>query len=185
MASSRVHHCINQIKVAEGTLEPPVLTKCRCRKRVTLTEATRMVKNGEASWLVKTREYGTELAICDLCNGGEDVYNCAQCGGTGTQLIESISEDYGNDIVLVSRPPADKTEKKRSSALAAKTPRTATIEANHINLAYCLGNKAAQERIEEYGELNRKFLSSLIVGFEPADDPKTGTGRNFDYGRSI
>lgn len=185
MASSICHHCVEQIKIAEGLLEPPAKKKCRCRKRVTLTQATKMVKEGEASWLVKNREYGTELAVCDLCEGGEDVYNCAQCDGKGTQLIESIAEDYGNDIVLVSRPPADKTEKKRSSALAAKTPRTATIEANHIYLAYVKGVKAAQERIEEYGELNQKFLQSLISGPEPEDDPKAGTGRTFDYGRSI
>jgi hypothetical protein len=185
MSFSRVHHCIALIRIAEGTQEPPALTKCRCRKVVPLSKATKMVKEGEASWVIKEREYTTALDICSLCGGSEDVYHCALCAGTGTMLVESVIVMEGNDIVLVSRPPADKTEKKRSSALAAKTPRTATIEEEHIQLAYVEGNKAAQERIEEYGDLNRAFLSILIVGFEPEDNERTHTGRKFDFGRPI
>lgn len=185
MSLSKVHHCIEQIKIAEGTLEPPARTRCRCRKVVTLQKADKMVKEGEASWEVKKREYDTELVICSMCGGSDEVYNCSRCSGTGTMLVEKVVEIPGENIVLVSRPPADKTEKKRSSALAAKTPRSATIEEGHIVRAYLLGNKAAQERIEEYGELNRSFILSLVVGFEPADDRKKFTGRKWDFGRSI
>jgi hypothetical protein len=110
-----------------------------------------------------------------------------------------VVEDYGDDIVLVSRPPADKEEKKRSSTLAQKTPRVATIEMAHIGKAYSDGltvgyprqwtkKNVARERIEEYGRLNRESLLSLVSGTEPEGGWVYGTNgpeyeRNPDWGR--
>jgi hypothetical protein len=190
MSVSRVHHCIAQIKVAEELSEPPA-PKCRCKKFVGITEATLMVKNGEASWIVLTRRIAPCFKACHLCNADPDVKNCANCGGLGQVLGTEVIEEPGTDIVLVSRKPADKKEKKRSSALAAKTPRVATIESEHIVLAYLLNKREAQQRIEEYGRLildARSFQGTArtpMIGIEPPDDPKTGTGRSHDYGRAI
>jgi hypothetical protein len=53
------------------------------------------------------------------------------------------------------------------------------------------GNKDAAARIEEYGMLildARAFIGKNripAIGIEPADNPKTGEGRNYDYGRTI
>jgi hypothetical protein len=190
MSVSRVHSCPQQIKVAEGRLEPPS-GKCRCRKYIGIKKATEMVKNGEASFIVLARfREGTD-AVCHLCGGDKEVKKCANCFGKGTERGTIIREDYGNDIVLVSRPPADKKEKKRSSVLSLKTPRVATIESEHIELAYVENVKEAQERIEEYGRLildARMFVGPNripAIGVEPANDAKTGTGRDYDYGRAV
>lgn len=190
MSVSRVHHCIAQIKVAEELSEPPA-PKCRCKKFVGITEATLMVKNGEASWIVLTRRTAPILEVCDLCHADPTMLYCANCGGLGQVLGTEVIEDLGTDIVLVSRKPADKKEKKRSSALAAKTPRVATIESEHIVLAYLLNKREAQQRIEEYGRLildARSFQGKArtpMIGVEPVDDLKTGTGRRYDYGRTV
>ncbi len=184
MGVSKVHSCAQQVKVAEGSVEPPG-RKCRCRKYIGIAKATQMVKNGEASWIVIGRRWGPMNVPCHLCNGNPEVQNCACCKGKGTEVTTIDIEDYGNDIVLVSRHPADKKERKRSSALAQKTPRVATIEAKHIFRAYVENVRPAQQRIEEYGRQVHENLSSLIVGFEPADNPKTGEGRRYDYGRTI
>jgi len=195
MSVSRVHTCKEQVKIAEGSAWPPA-PKCRCRKYISLRRATKMVKEGEASWVVTSRiEEGQEV-LCRLCKGDPEFKKCASCRGTGKEIANETVEEFGNDLVLVSRPPADKKEKKRSSALAKKTPRTATVEMGHIQNAYSDGltkafprqwdkKNEARDRIEEYGRLYREMLASLIVGFEPEDDPEKGVGRGFDYGRSI
>jgi len=190
MSVSRVHSCSQQIKVAEGRLEPPS-GKCRCRKYIGIKKATEMVKNGEASFIVLKRVWEGADETCRLCGGNKEIKNCANCQGKGVEKGTLVREDYGNDIVLVSRPPADKKEKKRSSALSMKTPRVATIESEHIELAYIENVKEAQERIEEYGRLildARMFIGKdriPCIGVEPENDAKTGTGRDYDYGRAI
>jgi hypothetical protein len=187
---SRVHHCIEQIKIAEERAEPPA-KNCRCKKFVPIAKATAMVKNGEASFIVVNRFREPTEEVCSLCSGDKEVKNCAKCFGKGIELGTILREDFGNDIVLVSRPPKDPTEKKRSSALAAKTPRVATIEASHITKAYVLGIKEAAERIEEYGRLiidARNFIGKdriTTIGVEPVNDKKTRIGRDYDFGRPI
>jgi hypothetical protein len=151
---SRVHSCRGQIAIAEGSKEPPA-PKCRCRKYIDLAKATEMVKNGDASWVIISRSQEAVQETCRLCSGDPEVKNCANCRGTGKETVIKTDSprDDSNDIVLVSRVPADKRDKKRSSALAMKTPRVATIEEEHITLAYVLEVKEAAERIEEYGRL--------------------------------
>lgn len=195
MSVSRVHHCDKQITMAveEDRLTPPG-GKCRCRKYISLTKATQLVQNGDATWVVKARTQVLE-DVCHLCGADPEVKNCANCKGTGKEMVNAVVEEYGEDIVLVSRPLLDEKKKKHKAMLlskqmarkkpALKTPRVPTIEAKHIVRAYVLGVKAAQDRIEEYGRLNREFISSLVVGPEPADNPKTGEGRCYDYGRTI
>jgi hypothetical protein len=79
-----------------------------------------------------------------------------------------------------------------------RTPRTATIEANHLDYAYILQNKDAAKRIELYHESDQLSLVKLGAQLrdtkgeilfegtpEPEDDPKKGQGRKYDYGRTI
>ena len=184
MAVSRVHHCISQEMVAQGFDEPPA-RRCRCRKFVTLVEATLMVKLGEAKWAVVARKRVPVEKACPLCHGSDDVMNCAnECKDGKVEVFEEI-DSYNNDIVRVSRAAVNKKERKYRPWLAMKTPRVATIEAKHIVRAYHDGVKEAQERIEEYGRLDREMIADLIVGFEPEDNPEKGTGRRYDFGRSV
>jgi hypothetical protein len=190
MRESRIHHCISQEMVSQGLEEPPA-KKCKCRKFIPYKKADQMVKAGEARWVVTARECGTREVICSLCKGEETVKNCAQCAGSGKQTEAAVWDTYNYDIVLVSQASADLKEKKYRPALAMKTPRVATIEEEHIHRAYLDGNKDAAARIEEYGMLildARAFIGKNripAIGIEPADNPKTGEGRNYDYGRTI
>jgi hypothetical protein len=191
MKLSIVHHCVSQEYVAQRFEEPPAL-KCRCRKQIPLSKATEMYKNGEAKWVVTKRTRTPGFEICSLCNGDPEMKKCANCGGSGVQAGTELYEEYANDIVLVSRAAVDKTEKKYRPALAMKTPRVATIEEEHIELAYVDGMLEAAQRIEEYGRLileARLFVGpkkNNVPGIipEPVDDPDEGTGRNCDWGRS-
>jgi hypothetical protein len=187
---SKVHSCHGQEAVVLQEQEPPA-EKCNCRQIIAIYKATRLVKEGAAKWIVASRSRGVRDVVCDLCNGNKEIVNCAQCGGDGI-MEESYVEDIpGTDIVYTSADPVDEEERKKRKWLAPKTPRVATIESEHIERAYVYENKEAQERIEEYGMLildARTYVGKdrhMVIGVEPADDPKTGTGRNYDYGRSI
>jgi hypothetical protein len=210
MGVSRIHYCIGQEAVAQGEQEPPA-KKCRCRKIISLADATALVKVGEAKWVVKERKRGEKSVICRLCHADPEVKNCAQCGGTGKQMIAFVEDIPGLDIVYTSSDPVDEAEKKKRKWLAPKTPRVATVESEHLELAYsdalirtkingrttvawATNDKtaeAARERIEEYGRLiidARHFVGKDRVPTikpEPADNPMTGEGRNCDYGRAI
>jgi hypothetical protein len=193
---SKVHHCVGQINVAEGRNEPPA-PSCRCRKFISIEKATEFVKLGEVSWVVIGRTRGSADVICELCAGDKDVKNCASCNGKGFVSKPVVWDEYNNDIVLVSQLPEDKTEKKRSSILKKKTPRVATIEAPHIERAYVYGKKEAQQRIEQYGEMNIWNLHELGAEItkggkviaegkvEPENDAKRAIGRDYDYGRTL
>ena len=52
---------------------------------------------------------------------------------------------------------------------ATKTPRGATIEASHIEMAYVMKRKESIDRIEEYGRINRSAIQSLVREV-PADE---------------
>lgn len=181
----RLHHCNSQEMVAQGLEEPPAL-KCTCRKFIPFKEADELVKKGSARWAVKARERGHQQETCPLCGGDKKVKNCARCSGSGEISVAVVWDTFSeHEIVSVSQASIDKSEKKYRPSLAMKTPRVATIEEAHIVRAYVDGNQAAKERIEEYGELGREFINSLIVGMEPEDDAKKRAGRTYDYGRAV
>ncbi len=197
-----VHHCIVQETIVYGLMEPSSDIKCRCSKKISLKRATQLVKNGEASWVTAKRARGEREQTCRLCEGNKEVKNCALCAGKGF-TVEAYTEDTpGNDILLISRNPADSKDKK-SYFLKPKTPRTPTIEKSHIERA--IDFEDVKERIEDYGWMIQLVLHELgaeiryrrkpgmtsktLEGFEghsePADNPATGEGRNYDYGRAI
>ena len=62
---------------------------------------------------------------------------------------------------------------------ATKTPRGATIEASHIEMAYVMNRKESIDRIEEYGRINRAAIQSLVREV-PADE--FDEGDDHDYG---
>ena len=190
MSVSKVHYCLSQEMISQGRDEPPA-RKCRCRKHISLSEATKKVKHGEARWVVLKRVYETKLIPCPMCFGDKEVKNCAQCGGSGQKAVMQAVEEYGNDIVYGSSKPVDRKEKKYRPTLAMKTPRVPTIESEHIERWVVYGVKEAGERIEEYGRLVKDALMFVgkdrhpMIKPEPLDDPATGTGRKYDWGRAI
>jgi len=176
--------------VAQGLEEPPA-KKCTCRKFISYKKADEMVKRGEARWTVTGRERGTREVVCSLCGGNPEIKNCASCRGTGKHTVAAVWDTYNYDIVRVSQASADLKEKKYRPALAMKTPRVATIESEHIERAYVEGVPEAASRIEEYGMLildARAFIGPNripAIKNEPEDNPKTGEGRGYDWGRAI
>ncbi len=181
MKKSRVHSCITQEMVAMQKIEPR-RTKCKCKKEVDYKEADGMVKRGEALWFVVARERGFQETSCRLCNGREPSSTCDICKGTGLMKNAAVWDTYTTDIVLVNH---------RTKSNRVSTPKTPTIEEEHIERAYIEGNKEAKERIEEYGMLILEARAYIgpnkipAIGVEPEDNPKTFTGRKYDFGRAI
>jgi hypothetical protein len=212
MIASKIHSCRGQEAVVLEEKEPPA-PKCPCRRKITVAEATEIVKRGEAKWIVKSRKRGVRSVICSHCKGGSDIKICAKCGGTGKQEESYVEDIPGTDIVYTSADSVDQREKKKRKWLAPKTPRVATIESEHISRAYLDGNKEAVMRIEEYGLLtvkeqlrmlttwmtNEEFDAAwaeyenadfrghplLPIRMEPDNSRERGEGRDYDFGRTI
>jgi hypothetical protein len=62
---------------------------------------------------------------------------------------------------------------------ATKTPRGATIEASHIEMAYVMKRKESIDRIEEYGRINRSAIQALVREVPAAEFDE---GDDHDYG---
>jgi len=178
----RVHTCNQR---SEGYIEK----KCRCRKFVTHEVAAELMDDGYAKNIITLRKWIEIQIACPMCSGQEQFKrSCGMCGKTGVALVPKLYEEYGEDIYM--RP-------------FLKTPRTATVEEEHVEYAYVKGDKDAIKRIELYNELTLeslaglgaavirkahtgKVLETVVEGHpEPEDDPKKGHGRTYDYGRSI
>jgi hypothetical protein len=93
---------------------------------------------------------------------------------------------------LTNQPCKDDNGREIYSPVNAKqTPRSATIEEEHIIRAYVYENLEDQERIEIYGlsSVLNKVISPkkdfIPLRFEPEDNAAEGTGRNYDWGRAV
>jgi hypothetical protein len=173
----RVHTCNQQY---EGYLTD----RCSCRKFVTQQEADQLKDDGDAANIILSRKTIDVQAQCPICEGNARMKrSCRVCNSTGQATIKKEINEYGEDIYM--RP-------------ILKTPRTATIEANHLEYAYVKGDKDAAKRIELYHELDQLALVKMGAQLrssngeilfegtpEPEDNPKKGEGRNCDYGRTI
>ena len=181
-----VHYCFQRKKGLEKDT-PLSPKKCRCRQFVTVAEAEIFIKEGMAQHVVLLEKPYETDELCSTCMGDEKLKKtCTHCKMTGQVRVTKFVKILGPDIIFISQDG-------RRNTKTTQVKKSPTIERAHIERAYCHGDKKhelkrAQEeraRIEIYGELNREFFHSLTVGFEPPDDPRTGTGRKFDYGRSI
>jgi hypothetical protein len=174
----RVHTCNSRI---EGYIEE----KCSCRKFVTQEKAEQLEEDGSAAKIIISYRTIQVDVVCPICEGANRfMKSCHLCGKSGTILQDKVLFEYGEEIYM--RP-------------FLKTPRTATIEEEHIEYAYVKGDKDAIRRIELYHEMEQFNLgrqgaelhnaSTNEVLFEgrpePENDPKKGQGRDYDYGRSI
>jgi hypothetical protein len=200
MRLAKVHSCQRQERIARGKADPPAKA-CRCNKFVSYEEANEMVEAGDALWVIVEVEHGTVNVPCRFCRETEDTKTCEQCHGTGEETKFHAWAKYhpNGDIVLA-----------RHASKNASTPRVPTIEAEHIVYAYVNEDPKAAARIEEYGKLtleariwpgpsvckhNPKFTCDRcglpkgtrinVIGVEPPDNPKTGEGRKYDFGRAI
>lgn len=159
--------------------------RCSCRKRITQAEATRLVERGFADWIILSYTDTVIKEICHICFNSDLKKSCQECKSLG-EIEKSIKiKNYGTDIVLVTiGSPDERGNLLYKPVLAKKTPRVATIEPAHIERAYIEGIKEEQERIEEYGLMTLLSRIEMKIGTEPLDDPKIGTGRTYDRGRS-
>lgn len=163
MKTSRVHHCF-----AQELCEPRPAT-CRCRKLITLADATEMIKAGTAQWIVVKRlnTGATTKHICEICQGVQPaVKSCLNCLTSGI-VIEPVFHTVFHPTDVVVTSVASIGVKKGSEvfryAHSKQVPRGATIEKAHIERSYVTGDKEEAERIEVYGALTRETWLKLIV----------------------
>ena len=175
---SVIHTCHNQHL---GEAKP----KCRCKKRVSLADATKQVEKGFAEWLIFSTTWITGKETCPVCLADRLKKGCQNCQGSGEIEKSYPVRTHTNDIVLVSvgTPNEDGSQTFRS-VKAKQTPRVATIEIAHIERAYLDGVKEEQERIEIYGLMTLEARIEMGIGVEPPDDVKTATGRRYDIGKA-
>lgn len=180
----RVHTC-EQAKEQGLKIEGYIDGKCRCRKFVTLEKAAQLVEDGVANPVVLSWRTEDVDRICPVCDGQDKFKKrCRVCNETGKVTEPKVFLETGEDIYI--RP-------------FLKTPRTATIEAKHIEYAYVKADKDAKKRIDIYhtsDQMNFAKLGASLVDAktkevlfegtpEPKDDLKTGTGRKHDWGRTV
>jgi hypothetical protein len=185
--------------------------RCRCRKYISTVQAAKLVSQG-AEFVIKSYKALTVEEVCPVCGDQDKLKtNCSLCNKTGKVLITKNLPVYGDDIIVTVGTKG----KRQASTIAKKTPRSPTIESNHILRAVAAignGQDAARERIEQYEMLTLKErIKLLVVNFnllefetawreweadtskpfplelrhEAPDDQKTMTGRRYDYGRSV
>jgi hypothetical protein len=183
-----VHSCFDKES------DTPLMPKgCRCRTWKSTTEAAKLVESGIYRYVLAFEKTVQTEEICPNCSNDKNLKKtCIQCDKTGTVLVTSKYPVLGEDIILAS-------EVSKENIKTVKVKRAPTLEKAHIQRAVISGNVHEQMRIEEYGETgflllgslgaevrNRKTGEIIVKGHpEPKDDIKTGTGRRFDYGRSL
>lgn len=149
----RIHSCFQQ---ALGEIKKE---NCRCKYRVSLDQAKKLVEEGLASWLIVDYKKGAD---------GQSV------PVTSWNLVWGSKQE-------------DEPESVVRSALAMKTPRVQTIERPHIERStdplmkvdgkwvYEKGKVPEDAtRIEEWGRLQQEVWQNLLAPFIP--DPY-GNGR--------
>ena len=174
----RVHTCTQRI---DGYIEK----KCKCRKFATLAKAEQLKDDGYAANVMVSYKTIKVEEPCPICNNEPNLTrSCGLCGKTGQVFKEKYLFEYGEDIYMTP---------------FQRTPRTATVEEEHIEYAYIQGDRDAVRRIELYHQLDQLALAKigaeltdsktkevLLDGSpEPANNPKLATGRDYDWGRSI
>jgi hypothetical protein len=174
----RVHTCIQ-------TNEGQITSKCRCRKYVTREEADKLKDDGVAANIITGVNIVEIKERCPICDASPSLQkSCKMCDKTGEVLGKTIQCEYGDDIYM--RP-------------VLRTPRTATVEKNHIEYAYVKGDRDAAKRIELYHHLDQLSLAKLGAQLrdpqtneilfegtsEPSDNSEKEQGRHYDYGRPI
>lgn len=186
--------------------------RCRCRKYISTVQAAKLITEGTAQFIIKGYKNFSIEEVCPLCAGMDGLKtSCSFCYKTGLVTVNKTTPVYGEDIITTVE-----TGIRRSvNTTAKKTPRSPTVESNHILRsvgAIGSGTDAAIERIQEYEMLTLKErIRLLIVNYnleqfelawrtweldtsqefpleirrEPTDSLKAHTGRRFDYGRSV
>jgi len=174
----RVHTCNQKI-------EGYIAQRCRCRKYISEEKASELIDDGYAQNVITALKVIDIEEACPIC-GGLDTFKkrCHVCKNTGTASKKKLHIVCGEDIYM--RP-------------ILKTPRTATIEEEHIEYAFVKGDRDAIKRIELYHGLNQAALAQLGAALidirtreiifegtpEPEDNRDKRTGRKYDWGRTI
>lgn len=173
------HTCFQRGKglAKDAPLSPK---KCRCRQFVSVAEAETEIKLGLAQHVVASEKTVEIAEACPICTADEALMKyCDMCKNTGLVMVKRVIPILGADIIRTVSLDG------KTNTLTTQVKKSPTIEKAHIERSYVDGNEMEQFRIELYGASVKDFIQSLIVGDEPADDQKTGTGRTYDYGRSL
>lgn len=187
-----LHQCLYQMRVLLGINPPKPNRKCSCRQELTDDEASNLMDEGLAQYIINSIVIVDETIPCRLCGGDVTVKNCAACKGVGTEIKVRRIPKVGTDLV---------------ANLAKRTPRAETIEKAHVERSFDGNSKRSKEeraRMEVYNELTLQVRVDLGAELfrgtgrydkkkvivtegkpEPEDNAALGTGRRYDYGRAI
>jgi hypothetical protein len=120
--------------------------KCRCSYRVSAEDAKTLVEKSIAAWIVVDWRYNEEKKYFIPVEGSNLVWGGKQAEGLG--LVRS--------------------------SLAQKTPRVQTIEKAHIERSYVNQYPEDAERIEIWGEMQRKVWADITNSEWDGVDPFKG-----------
>lgn len=198
----RKHTCFQN-----GPGQDPLSPKnCNCRKYIAVTEAAVLVKESEAQYVVA--RYAEVSDICPICNGEEKLTKlCSNCKNTGKIIRKEPV--YGEDIIVSVGQRSQRIIKKktpRSPTIEQGHIYRALDDPDSDR------SQAARSRWDEVELLTLKERIKLLVvdcdvetfesnwrvweqdpsqpfplafRYEPSDNSVTGTGRRYDYGRSV
>jgi len=196
-----LEHTCFQAK-GNGPLSPE---KCRCRKYITVEQARTKVNIGIGRYVVIGYNKVNQTEPCKNCSP-ETKSSCLNCGKTGLVHKTKLEPINGQDIILTVNSDGLRN-------LTVKVKKSPTIESKHILRGIENSDFARQARLrwDEYELLTLKFrirsmLKNIVASIiydagwnhwledptrdfpfeirrEPEDNPKTGTGRQYDYGR--
>jgi hypothetical protein len=184
----KVHTCFD--KENENPLSP---VKCRCRQYMSASEASILVSRGNYQYVQIGKKELKTVEVCPTCSNDENLKKyCTGCGKTGSVEVVREYPVYGEDIIFVSSDG----KKNPKTTQVKKSP---TIEKAHIERAWLSNNVPEQARIEAYGGTILEALAGLGAEIrdsktgeiiskgrpEPEDNLEAGTGRRYDYGRSV
>jgi hypothetical protein len=187
------------------TKDPMSPKKCGCRKFITLEEARVKLALGLSQYIHVGRKPVDYEEACAHCTPAFRK-SCLSCSGSGVIKLRRYEPILGNEIissvvtrtVKVKKSPTieskhilrglEETEWGKQAhdrwdeyQLLTLRQRIRLLVKGNPSTEYF--NAVFNEWIE--GKINPMMGFPLPLRYEPDDDPKEGTGRRYDYGRSI
>ena len=198
----RKHTCF-QNGLGQDPLNPK---NCNCRKYVTTTEAALLVKESEAQYVV-TR-YAEVSDACPVCDGQDILKNsCIRCEKTGKIIRKEPV--YGEDIIVSVGIKQQKIIKKKTprsptieqghiyralddpGSSRSDNARARWDEVELLTLKERIKLLVVNYDLQLFEIAWRAWEADpsqpfpLELRTEPSNNKQSGTGRRYDYGRSV
>jgi hypothetical protein len=204
------HTCFQRKKGLERDT-PLAPKKCRCRQYVSAAAAAKEVALGVAQYVLAVDKFIETDQDCQICGGVIKLKkSCSWCKGTGVVKAGTHIKVDGQDII---RTVSIDGKRNVMTAKVKKAPTIESAHILRALGIVDGSQTASRERWDEYEMLTLKERIRLLVDgittseqfdlmwrlwmadmsrpfplplrIEPQNDQKAGTGRRYDYGRSV